>query len=144
MSPGKIRIRPHIQLLILRLQDKSSRPPTVVFAGAAGNKFLFSNENRLVQAWWPSSVYKVFPSSTQTSSKQEADIADKILGLLIAGHDTASSTCASIVMFLAELPHVYQRVYEGTANGNCVNQKLQGIVELDDIKKMKYSWNVAC
>ncbi|KAF5943844.1 hypothetical protein HYC85_017921 [Camellia sinensis] len=41
---------------------------------------------------------------------KEADIADKILGLLVGGHDTASSVCASIVMFLAELPHVYQRV----------------------------------
>ncbi|KAF5936516.1 hypothetical protein HYC85_027645 [Camellia sinensis] len=53
--------------------------PTVVFAGAAGNKFLFSNENRLVQAWWPSSVDKVFPSSTQTSSKQESIILRKML-----------------------------------------------------------------
>ncbi|CAL5411321.1 unnamed protein product [Camellia sinensis] len=118
-------------------------PQTVVFAGATGNKFLFSNENRLVQAWWPSSVYKVFPSSTQTSSKQEADIADKILGLLIAGHGTASSTCASIVMFLAELPHVYQRVYEEQME--IAKSKAPGeLLNWDDIKKMKYSWNVAC
>ncbi|CAL5345064.1 unnamed protein product [Camellia sinensis] len=118
-------------------------PQTVVFAGAAGNKFLFSNENRLVQAWWPSSVYKVFPSSTQTSSKQEADIADKILGLLIGGHGTASSTCASVVMFLAELPHVYQRVYEEQME--IAKSKAPGeLLNWDDIKKMKYSWNVAC
>lgn len=232
-----------------------------VFCGASGNKFLFSNENKLVQAWWPNSVNKVFPSSTQTSSKEEAikmrkmlpnffkpealqryvgimdhitqrhfasgwenkeqvvvfpltkrytfwlacrlflsvedpnhvakfadpfdvlasglisipidlpgtpfnraikasnfirkelvriikqrkidlgegkasstqdilshmlltcdengkfmgdlDIADKILGLLIGGHDTASSACAFIVKYLAELPHIYQRVYTG-------------------------------
>lgn len=232
-----------------------------VFAGAAGNKFLFSNENKLVQAWWPASVDKVFPSSSQTSSKEEAvkmrkmlpnffkpealhryvgimdhiarrhfadgwdnktnvvvfpltknytfwlacrlfvsvedpaqvkrlagpfndlasglisipidlpgtpfnraikcagfirkelvaiirrrkvdlaegtatatqdilshmllasdesgrfmeemDIADKILGLLVGGHDTASSACAFVVKYLAELPEIYQGVYKG-------------------------------
>ncbi|KAJ0020202.1 hypothetical protein Pint_32425 [Pistacia integerrima] len=46
--------------------------PTVVVCGAPSNKFLFSNENKLVQAWWPDSVNKIFPSSTQTSSKEES------------------------------------------------------------------------
>lgn len=50
-----------------------------IFCGAACNKFLFSNENKLVQAWWPSSVDKVFPSSTQTSSKEEAKKMRKML-----------------------------------------------------------------
>lgn len=43
----------------------------------------------------------------------ELDIADKILGLLIGGHDTASVACTFIVKFLAELPHIYHRVYQG-------------------------------
>ncbi|GJY83122.1 beta-amyrin 28-oxidase-like protein [Tanacetum coccineum] len=38
-----------------------------VFCGAQGNKFLFSNENKLVQGWWPASVDKIFPSSDKTS-----------------------------------------------------------------------------
>ncbi|CAI9766531.1 unnamed protein product [Fraxinus pennsylvanica] len=50
-----------------------------VFCGAAGNKFLFSNENKLVQAWWPASFDKVFPSSNQTSSKEEAIKMRKML-----------------------------------------------------------------
>ena len=53
--------------------------PAAVFAGAAGNKFLFSNENNLVQAWWPRSVDKIFPSSNQTSSKEEAKKMRKLL-----------------------------------------------------------------
>lgn len=53
--------------------------PAAVFCGAASNKFLFSNENKLVQAWWPDSVNKVFPSSTQTSSKEEAIKMRKML-----------------------------------------------------------------
>ncbi|XP_058211609.1 beta-amyrin 28-monooxygenase-like [Rhododendron vialii] len=265
--------------------------PTVMFCGAAGNKFLFSNENKLVQAWWPSSVDKIFPTSTQTSSKEEAirlrkmlpnflkaealqryigimdgiaqrhfatdwenkdqvvvfpltkhytfwiacrlfvsvedpshvakfedpfgglvagilsvpidlpgtpfnraikasnfirtelvaiikqrkldlaegkasptqdilshmlltsdengkfmheaDIADKILGLLIGGHDTASSSCASIVKFLAELPEVYEGVYREQME--IATSKSAGeLLNWDDIQKMKYSWNVAC
>lgn len=32
--------------------------PAAVFCGVACNKFLFSNENKLVTAWWPSSVEK--------------------------------------------------------------------------------------
>lgn len=43
----------------------------------------------------------------------ELDIADKILGLLIGGHDTASAACTFIVKYLAELPHIYDRVYQG-------------------------------
>ncbi|KAL3644268.1 hypothetical protein CASFOL_012200 [Castilleja foliolosa] len=262
-----------------------------VFCGAQGNKFLFSNENKLVQAWWPSSVNKVFPSSSQTSSKEEAikmrkmlpnffkpealqryvgvmdhiagrhfsdswenkdevlvfplaknytfwlacrlflsiedpahvdrfaepfnllasglisvpvdlpgtpfnkaikasnfirkeligiikqrkidladgkasatqdilshmltmsdengkvmhelDIADKILGLLIGGHDTASSACAFVVKYLAELPHIYEGVYkEQMEIGN--SKKAGEALNWDDIQKMKYSWNVAC
>ncbi|XP_058228076.1 beta-amyrin 28-monooxygenase-like [Rhododendron vialii] len=265
--------------------------PTVMFCGAAGNKFLFSNENKLVQVWWPSSVDKVFPTATQTSSKEaairlrkmlpnflkadalqryigimdgiaqrhfatdwenkdqvvvfpltkhytfwiacrlflsvedpshvakfedpfsglvagifsvpidlpgtpfnraikasnfirtelvaiikqrnldlaegkasptqdilshmlstsdengkfmhEADIADKILGLLIGGHDTASSSCASIVKFLAELPEVYEGVYREQME--IAKSKAAGeLLNWDDIQKMKYSWNVAC
>ncbi|GFS44287.1 cytochrome P450, family 716, subfamily A, polypeptide 1 [Actinidia rufa] len=262
------------------------REPTVVFCGAPAHKFLFSNENKLVQSWWPSSVDKIFPSSTQTSSKEEAikmrkmlpnffkpealhryigimdniaqrhfeadwdnkdqivvfplskrytfwlacrlfvsmeetkdvdrflerfnllaegllsipvdlpgtpfrrainaaavirtelvgiikqrkvdlaegkasptqdimshmlltadedgkfmkeyDIADKILGLLVGGHDTASSACAFIVKYLAELPEIYQGVYDAKSKGE------GELLNWEDIQKMKYSWNVAC
>ncbi|KAK3015543.1 hypothetical protein RJ639_006225 [Escallonia herrerae] len=49
-----------------------------VFCGASGNKFLFSNENKLVEAWWPASVDKIFPSSNG-SSKEEAIKMRKML-----------------------------------------------------------------
>lgn len=44
----------------------------------------------------------------------ELDIADKILGLLIGGHDTASAACTFLVKYLAELPHIYDAVYQGS------------------------------
>ncbi|KAL4035191.1 hypothetical protein IC575_003872 [Cucumis melo] len=265
--------------------------PAAIFCGPICNKFLFSNENKLVTPWWPDSVNKIFPSTTQTSSKEEAkklkkllpqflkpealqryigimdelaerhfnsfwknreevlvfplaksftfslacrlfmsvedeihverlsgpfehiaagiismpidlpgtpfnraikaskfirkevvaivrqrkqdlaegkalatqdilshmlltcdengvymnesDITDKILGLLIGGHDTASVACTFIVKFLAELPHIYDAVY--TEQMEIARAKAEGeTLKWEDIKKMKYSWNVAC
>ncbi|KAJ6433220.1 hypothetical protein OIU84_017013 [Salix udensis] len=57
--------------------------PAAVLCGAAGNKFLFSNENKLVEKWWPDSVNKIFPSSLQTSSKEEAKKMRKLLPLFM-------------------------------------------------------------
>lgn len=73
----------------------------------------------------------------------EMEIADKILGLLVGGHDTASSSCAFIVKFLAELPHIYEGVYKEQME--IAKSKGAGeFLNWDDIQKMKYSWNVAC
>ncbi|CAK9165947.1 unnamed protein product [Ilex paraguariensis] len=73
----------------------------------------------------------------------ELDIADKILGLLIGGHDTASSACCFIVKYLAELPEVYEGVYKEQME--IANSKAPGeLLNWEDIQKMKYSWNVAC
>ncbi|KAL4571180.1 hypothetical protein LXL04_017932 [Taraxacum kok-saghyz] len=284
-----------------------------VFCGSAANKFLFSNENKLVQVWWPSSVDKIFPSSNQNSNieaikmrkmlpnffkpkslheyvpimdmvtqkhfqngwegkdqilsyeltknftfslackifvsiddpewvkylsspfesiilgilsipvdlpgtpfrrginsanfirkeliaiiKQrmsdlaegkasptqdilshmilysdevgkfmvDTDIADKILGLLIGGHDTGSSACAFIVKYLVELPEIYEAVHKDTmlneyfeANSipesfeytaykeqmEIAKSKAPGeLLNWEDLSRMKYSWNVAC
>lgn len=54
----------------------------------------------------------------------EMDIADKILGLLIGGHDTASASCTFVVKFLAELPHIYEGVYKGNYFRNSITQYL--------------------
>ncbi|XP_061365894.1 beta-amyrin 28-monooxygenase-like [Gastrolobium bilobum] len=72
----------------------------------------------------------------------EHNIADKILGLLIAGHDTASSACTSIVKYLAD-PNIYQRVYQEQME--IAKSKSPGeLLNWRDMEKMKYSWNVAC
>ncbi|KAJ7973663.1 Cytochrome P450 [Quillaja saponaria] len=73
----------------------------------------------------------------------ELDIADKILGLLVGGHDTASAACTFIVKFLAELPHIYEQVYKEQME--IAKSKVPGeLLNWEDIQKMKYSWNVAC
>nr|POE97214.1 beta-amyrin 28-oxidase [Quercus suber] len=164
--------------------------PVAVMCGSAGNKFLFSNENKLVTTWWPNSVNKIFPSTQKSSSSKESknlrkllpnimkaealqryigtafnraikasnlirkelkaiikqrkidlaenkasptqdilshmlltsdenglymnemDIADKIIGLLIGGHDTASAAITFVVKYLAEFPDIYNEVLD--------------------------------
>ncbi|MCD7460015.1 hypothetical protein HAX54_042670 [Datura stramonium] len=46
----------------------------IVFCGAGGNKFLFSNENKLLTTWWPQSLTKplICPTQTQNSVKKVA------------------------------------------------------------------------
>ncbi|KAK9281994.1 hypothetical protein L1049_004905 [Liquidambar formosana] len=73
----------------------------------------------------------------------EMDIADKILGLLIGGHDTASAAITFIVKYLAELPHIYREVLREIMEIEA-SKKPGELLNWDDIQKMKYSWNVAC
>ncbi|KAK2988261.1 hypothetical protein RJ640_019453, partial [Escallonia rubra] len=47
-----------------------------VFCGASGNKFLFSNENKLVSAWWPSTFDRI---TNAKKSKSNATLQAKKL-----------------------------------------------------------------
>ncbi|XP_058107748.1 beta-amyrin 28-monooxygenase-like [Magnolia sinica] len=53
--------------------------PMAVFCGPDGNKFLFSNENKLVASWWPTPVRKIFPSSILTATADKAKQTRKLL-----------------------------------------------------------------
>ena len=46
--------------------------PAIVFYGAACNKLLFPNENKLVTSWWPNNVNKVFPFLTSNQLQGRA------------------------------------------------------------------------
>nr|QNN89096.1 cytochrome P450 [Azadirachta indica] len=72
----------------------------------------------------------------------ESDLANNLIGLILAVHSTTSATMVSIIMFLAELPQVYQ----GVLQEHMEIAKSKGPEEMlnsEDIRKMKYSWNVA-
>ncbi|KAI6685637.1 hypothetical protein NL676_031550 [Syzygium grande] len=53
--------------------------PTAVFCGAAGNKFLFGNENRKVAVSWPSSAVKLLGSCIITLAGEEAKVMRRML-----------------------------------------------------------------
>ena len=55
--------------------------PMVVFCSAAGNKFVFSNENKLVRSWFPKSFDLLFTNNQgSTSTVEEAKRTKKIFG----------------------------------------------------------------
>ncbi|KAF6139309.1 hypothetical protein GIB67_021519 [Kingdonia uniflora] len=54
-------------------------PGVAVFCGATGNKFLFSNENKLVVTWWPKSVNKLFQTCLITTKGEEGRRMRKML-----------------------------------------------------------------
>ncbi|KAI3997473.1 hypothetical protein MKX01_008080 [Papaver californicum] len=45
--------------------------PAAVLCGLDGNKFLFSNENKLVVSWMPNSIQKLLPFTSKTSVDDE-------------------------------------------------------------------------
>ncbi|CAK7345596.1 unnamed protein product [Dovyalis caffra] len=73
----------------------------------------------------------------------EVEIADKILALLMGGHESTSAACTFVVKYLAELPYIYEGVYKEQID--IIKSKKTGeLLNWEDIQKMKYSWNVAC
>ncbi|WMV08806.1 hypothetical protein MTR67_002191 [Solanum verrucosum] len=68
-------------------------------------------------------------------------IANNILLLLFAGHDTSSVTLTLLIKTLAEHPQVYQNILQ--EHIEIASSKKEGeFLNWDDIQKMKYSWNV--
>ncbi|KAK2982553.1 hypothetical protein RJ640_008176 [Escallonia rubra] len=53
--------------------------PMAILCGAEGNKFLFSNEKKLVQVWFSSSFDKIFPKTENTTNTQDYKRVRKML-----------------------------------------------------------------
>ncbi|KAH7837363.1 hypothetical protein Vadar_012991 [Vaccinium darrowii] len=83
-------------------------------------------------------------SDDSSSFKHEADIANKIFALIFGSYDNIISVCTTIVKYLAELPEVYQGVYQEQLEiAKSKAHEGEVLLNWDDIQKMKYSWNVA-
>ncbi|RZC83201.1 hypothetical protein C5167_045987 [Papaver somniferum] len=71
----------------------------------------------------------------------DKEIADNVILLMNAGHDTSSSTMMMLMKYLAESPDCYNRVLE--EQREIAARKSPGeLLNKDDISKMKYSWGV--
>ncbi|KAG6416881.1 hypothetical protein SASPL_124322 [Salvia splendens] len=55
----------------------------VFMCGAAGNKFLFSNESKSVTVWWPGSVRKLLGPCLATSTGDEARLMRRMIALFL-------------------------------------------------------------
>ncbi|RVW40839.1 Beta-amyrin 28-oxidase [Vitis vinifera] len=70
----------------------------------------------------------------------EAEIADKIMGLLTAGYSTVATAIAFLMKFVGERPDIYNKIL-AEQWGDRSQQAAWRFPKLDDMHKMKYSWN---
>ncbi|XP_026399554.1 beta-amyrin 28-monooxygenase-like [Papaver somniferum] len=107
-----------------------------VLDGPAGNKFLFSNEYKLVTIWWPRAIQRIVPITDGITSPSG-------IQLMAAGYHTTSTVITVLMKFLADFPDVLNEVLQ--EQNEVAKSKSPGeLLNLDDIYKMKYSWNVIC
>ena len=65
-------------------------------------------------------THTLLASDENGRALDEMAIAGNILGLLIASHDTTSSAITSVLKYLAEFPHVYNLVLQGTSSKHAI------------------------
>ncbi|KAI7756405.1 hypothetical protein M8C21_011645, partial [Ambrosia artemisiifolia] len=71
----------------------------------------------------------------------EKDIANNILLLLFAGHDTSTVAITLLIKSLGEHPDVYNKVLKEQLEISKAKEA-EELLKWEDIQKMKYSWNV--
>ncbi|XP_027092531.1 dammarenediol 12-hydroxylase [Coffea arabica] len=57
--------------------------PMAILCDAEGNKFLFSNENKFVKHWWPSTIDKLFPKSNNKPNTEHTKALHKLLTFIL-------------------------------------------------------------
>ncbi|CAI9110012.1 OLC1v1009969C1 [Oldenlandia corymbosa var. corymbosa] len=59
--------------------------PIAVVYGAEGNKFLFSNEKKLLKHWWPSAIDKLFPNSDRKTNADRGQTMRRFIASILKG-----------------------------------------------------------
>ncbi|CAL5407260.1 unnamed protein product [Camellia sinensis] len=73
----------------------------------------------------------------------ETEIANKIMGLLVAGYANVAVTISFFMKFVGESPDIYNKVLSEQLEIS-KDKKTGKLLDWNDMSKMKYSWNVMC
>ncbi|KAF8390944.1 hypothetical protein HHK36_023244 [Tetracentron sinense] len=73
----------------------------------------------------------------------EAEIADKIMGLLVAGYSAVATAITFLMKYVGQRSDIYEKILAEQSE-IMASKKSGELLEWDDMQKMKYSWNVAC
>ncbi|KAL9239320.1 hypothetical protein vseg_013655 [Gypsophila vaccaria] len=85
----------------------------------------------------------ILTSAKNGSYYSEEEIANKIIGYLIASFYTTSSAITFVLSHLADHPSVYDRVLKEQTE-IATTKEAGEMLNWGDIQKMKYTWNVVC
>ncbi|KAL8512791.1 hypothetical protein ACS0TY_019068 [Phlomoides rotata] len=80
-------------------------------------------------------------SDANGKSCDEAEIADKIMGLLTAGYSTVATAITFVMKYIGLSSEIYEKV-RAEQMEIAGSKKAGETLEWEDISKMKYSWNV--
>ncbi|KAH7832824.1 hypothetical protein Vadar_000332 [Vaccinium darrowii] len=103
------------------------------FCGPAANKFLFSNENKLVASWWPKAIDKLFysdPSVSSTSIVVKSKLSRELIAVFLKPNTVQSFTAT---MDRVAREHI-EKYWEPEAGGE--------VVVYEAAKK--YTFDLAC
>ncbi|RZC91704.1 hypothetical protein C5167_027763 [Papaver somniferum] len=89
------------------------------------------------------SLMIMFSEEDSGKFMEENFIADMIMGLIIAGHDSTTSVMTMVMKYLVDFPNVYDQVLKEQTE-IAKSKGTEEFLTWSDIQKMKYSWNVVC